>query len=336
VSEGIDTEGCLEFLEAAYCWELPEEKWLARLATATSRVWGRPRWACGFTYDLSDLKHLRFARPVLLGGSPLVEEFLVDGMSQLTPDMLARSFRATSLGFARPLGLINDMSADRMRRLDMVDYFGINGRDAGGKGCFIGLGAERAQLSAGEILIFQRLAFHLASAYRVRCRLREHAQDPLDQWEALFHPDGHLLEARGPAEPPEEKKALGRAAQSMLDVRRRRGGIVEPTSGWRPRIQGRWTLVDAFSRSGRRYIVARENEAPGPGLDGLTGREQQVVASAISGRSNKEIAYDLGITPATTRVLLARACAKLGVRTKQELLQLPILKALRGEPPDSK
>ena len=118
--------------------------------------------------------------------------------------------------------------------------------------------------------------------------------------------NGYLLEARGPAEPAEEQEALGRAARAMLQVRRRRAGSGDPTSGWRPRIAGRWTLVDAFSRRGQRFIVARENEAPAPGLEALTNREQQVVASAISGRSNKEIAYDLGISSNTARVLRPR------------------------------
>src|SRR6185295_15697673 len=106
--------------------------------------------------------------PVIVGGSRLVEEFLTDGMATLTPDMLSRSFAATSIGFARPLGLISDVSDDRLRRLRTADYFGVNGRDASGRGCFIGLGVGRSTLEDQEIVLFRRLASHLTSAYRLR------------------------------------------------------------------------------------------------------------------------------------------------------------------------
>jgi DNA-binding NarL/FixJ family response regulator len=38
-------------------------------------------------------------------------------------------------------------------------------------------------------------------------------------------------------------------------------------------------------------------------------REQQVVALATLGRTNKFIAYELGLAHSTVRVLMARACA---------------------------
>ena len=333
--EGAASGGALEFLEAAYSWELPEEKWLGKLATAVARVWGSPRWVCGFSYDASDLSRFNFTAPVLIGGSAQLRDFLVEGMSRMTPEMLMRTFRSRQpMGFGRSLGGADGESEMMLARAGTVDTFGLNGLDTSGKGCFVGIGAERKTLTASEILVFQRLAFHLASAYRIRRRLREQAQDPLDNWEALVDLNGYLLEARGAAEPEEEQEALGRAARAMLQVRRRRAGSGDPTSGWRPRIAGRWTLVDAFSRRGQRFIVARENEAPAPGLEALTNREQQVVASAISGRSNKEIAYDLGISSNTARVLLSRACARLGVRSKKELLELPRIKALRGVLPE--
>jgi DNA-binding NarL/FixJ family response regulator len=99
-------------------------------------------------------------------------------------------------------------------------------------------------------------------------------------------------------------------------------------------VSGRWTIVDAYSASGRRYFVARENEVQPPGLDQLTTREQQVVAAAAAGLSNKEIAYDLGISPVTVRVLLSRACERLGVGDRRALLGLPSIRALRGEAED--
>jgi DNA-binding CsgD family transcriptional regulator len=227
---------------------------------------------------------------------------------------------------------VSDESDRGLASLETVDFFGLNGLDSSAKGCFIGLGTERSSMSSEEILVFQRLAYHLSSAYRIRRRLGERKEEPLLHWEALLRPDGELLEARDDAKPGEERQALSRAARSMEGVRRSRNR--EPTPHWRPRVRGRWTLIDAFTRGGERYIVARENQTNAPGFGALTAREQQVIASAAAGRSNKEIAYELGVSHATIRVLLARACRRLGVRSRRQLFDLPAIKTLRGEPID--
>ena len=54
----------------------------------------------------------------------------------------------------------------------------------------------------------------------------------------------------------------------------------------------------------------------------LTAREREVVERAMSGSHNKEIAYDLGVSDSTIRVLVSRAASKLGVRTRRELLAM--------------
>lgn len=78
----------------------------------------------------------------------------------------------------------------------------------------------------------------------------------------------------------------------------------------------RVVIVDRFERGGRWFIVGVEQR----GDAALTKRESQVVDAAIGGRSNKYIAYELGVSDSTVRVLLARAARKLGVRTRAELV----------------
>jgi DNA-binding CsgD family transcriptional regulator len=322
-------EACLQFLEAAYQWDVFEEQWLERLVSAFARVWGTPRWGCAFTYDASDVERFRFSAPITIGGSRLLREFLVKGLSSLTPEMLARSFLSTAVGFARPLGVIDEKSSSRLTRLDTSDHFGINGRDASRRGCFLGLGADRTELTGDEVILFQRLSAHLASAYRLRRILEERGERAIDEWEAMADVDGTVLESRGPADSSRERDSIALAVRSRESARRR-GAKKMPTTEWRPRVSSRWTLIDVFSRAGRRYVVARENHAPSPGLDALTEREQQIVASAATGQSTKEIAYELGISHGTVRVLLARACGRLGVSSKKELLDLHLIRALRG------
>jgi DNA-binding NarL/FixJ family response regulator len=66
------------------------------------------------------------------------------------------------------------------------------------------------------------------------------------------------------------------------------------------------TNAEALSFLGRAF-------APGRGpLPAFTPRERQIVDSVRSGQTHKEIAYDLGISDATVRVLYARAMRKLG------------------------
>jgi DNA-binding CsgD family transcriptional regulator len=52
----------------------------------------------------------------------------------------------------------------------------------------------------------------------------------------------------------------------------------------------------------------------------LSLRERQVLNSASKGRTNKEIAHELGIAHSTVRVLLARASHKLRARTRDEVI----------------
>jgi DNA-binding NarL/FixJ family response regulator len=85
-------------------------------------------------------------------------------------------------------------------------------------------------------------------------------------------------------------------------------------------VDARWTLTDHCEPVGRRYVLARENAPKPQGPASLSKREQQVVALATLGRSNKFIAYELGLAHSTVRVLMARACLKLRAKTRSELV----------------
>lgn len=115
---------------------------------------------------------------------------------------------------------------------------------------------------------------------------------------------------------------------SGLTVEFSHGRRVEPRS---PRMRTRWTLVDATAKSGETYVVARPQRTRSPGLDGLTEREQQVVVQAAAGLSTKEIGFELRIAHSTVRVLLGRACARLGV-SRGRLHDLPALRQKTGDP----
>jgi two-component system response regulator DesR len=52
--------------------------------------------------------------------------------------------------------------------------------------------------------------------------------------------------------------------------------------------------------------------APAPVLGPLTPREEQVIGLIDRGMTSKEVAYELGVSDATVRVLISRALRKLG------------------------
>jgi DNA-binding CsgD family transcriptional regulator len=78
-----------------------------------------------------------------------------------------------------------------------------------------------------------------------------------------------------------------------------------------------WTVVAEFRDGPARYVLLRLNDA----VEGLTVRERQVLARAAIGQTNKVIAYELGLSDSTVRVHMARACAKLGVETRDAAIE---------------
>lgn len=54
--------------------------------------------------------------------------------------------------------------------------------------------------------------------------------------------------------------------------------------------------------------------SPGTKHASLSPRERQILEMITAGRSQKEVAFDLGVSDATVRVLYSRAMRKLGRR----------------------
>jgi two-component system response regulator FixJ len=65
---------------------------------------------------------------------------------------------------------------------------------------------------------------------------------------------------------------------------------------------------------------------------GLSPRERQVLDALVAGRSNKQIAYDLGISPRTVEVHRAHMLERLGTRSLAEAVRLAVMAALAPVP----
>ena len=95
--------------------------------------------------------------------------------------------------------------------------------------------------------------------------------------------------------------------------------------GWqlKPAFRERWRAITSHLASGRRtrFLVAKPNPPRPPAVPQLTPRERAVVALAVLGRSNKLIAYELGLSLSSVGTYLQRAQRRLGVSSRAALIR---------------
>lgn len=83
----------------------------------------------------------------------------------------------------------------------------------------------------------------------------------------------------------------------------------------------RWAVIADFVSCGERYLVVRETSNARVNIRPLTAREREIVMRMAAGATPKAIAYELGLSDSTVRVLMGRARAKLGLETRAALLE---------------
>lgn len=167
--------------------------------------------------------------------------------------------------------------------------------------------------------LWTRFAAHLGAALRLR-RLK--AEPSPDSALAVLSPNGRLEHGNDDSAIAAQAP-LGQAAKA---IDRARGKLrrLDPEAAaalWRTMVRGEWSLVDWYDHDGKRFLLAQENRIPSRSKQSLTPREEQVVACAAMGHSNKLIAYDLGLSVGSVAVLLGRASRKLGVSGRVPLVR---------------
>ena len=112
-----------------------------------------------------------------------------------------------------------------------------------------------------------------------------------------------VLKSTGASEPP-----------------RPREGATDAAAIWRGLQAGRWSLVERVDVAGKCFVVAVEKPPAPRRAVALTPRQRAACGLAVLGQSNKEIGYALGISTAAATMLLGRARAAFGARTRVELI----------------
>jgi NarL family two-component system response regulator LiaR len=89
--------------------------------------------------------------------------------------------------------------------------------------------------------------------------------------------------------------------------------------------QGRPTLDPAAIQALMHQQATRREPALG---SDLTGREREVLTLMIDGKTNKEIAEELTLSPGTVRVYVSNILAKLGTSNRTEAVSLALQRKL--------
>ncbi len=319
----------LRVVEAAHALEVTDEEWLKSVAEAV-----RPHLDDDFGLAAFEFVRVGDEPPTMLQSQHLwMPESLAavyPGMfANMPPELRVRPFRLGPCVSGSEMMNMKQEFADLpqmksgLQKFGMFDSIWITATDPMGRGCGFHAGRKTiAWATAAEKRRWGRVAAHLSSLVRLRYRLREaERREPLA---AVFDPSGKLHDATGDAQHADARDTLRDAVLSIEKARgpQRVEAPDQALDAWPALVAGKWSLVDQVEHDGRRYIVARENEPRAPGPSALSEREKQVLGYARLGHHNKLIAYELGIAQSTVRVLMARAMAKLGVRTRAELLKI--------------
>jgi DNA-binding CsgD family transcriptional regulator len=327
----------LDCLAAAYRLDLDDAEYVRNIADEAAPLLDRGLGVLAYTYDAQDLDNpaidhfatsqrfdarwlSRFYAEVEAAGHPTAPQptgfhawsHMTCGQASLVAKMRPYLPLFAHIGGAR-------------------DTFAVNALDASGRGLWIGAPMRSTRkVSDEQVTLFTRFAAHLTSAVR----LRQNAGGSKPKVAAILSPSGDLLHAEASEGVVDAREELRLAALAFDQSRTKKVNAEAATRRWRPLVESRWTLIDEFESDGRRLVVAVENGPPTrPPRKDLSEREHQVMTQAHLGHDNKVIAYELGLSHSTVRVLLHRAATKLGASTRREAIARfdALVKQLRNE-----
>jgi DNA-binding CsgD family transcriptional regulator len=316
-------------IEAGYQLGGSEAEWLHGVAAALQPLLDTGHGVCAYTFDLNQPSRTWFDNAALLDMSPsfhamgiaLTEQHEASRLMHLDPEPLSSGTE----GFRRMFGShdIGKPWDDFCERSGIGDTVALRTIEPGGRGvCVLSGATDPRTFDRRSRRLWARVSTHLAAARRMRAVLHDDAHAAEDRLEAALTPSGRLAHAEGPARQRLAREALQEAVrrQERARGRMRRQDPEAATEAWSALVTGRWSLVDRFESDGRRYLVARPNEVRVPDPRALTERERVIAHLAALGKTNKLIAYELGLSPSTVATHLAGALRKLGLRSRTELV----------------
>jgi DNA-binding NarL/FixJ family response regulator len=314
-------------VEGLYAPDLPDERWLQLVAENLQPFLDQHSLGIvGGMYSCPDPCSFTATRVLMCDVSEAMQADFFSGMKDLSPDFVAHAFLNQSVSLGTDLRGWDDISNVRSgaaRAVGVVDALTLNVVEPDGDGCwFVSPRSERCPIPNDLYLVLTRFSRHLAAAHRLR-RRHPSARVSAVAAEAIVDPTGRVEHADGPAKDASKQMTLRRAVRAMDAARSRKAGSDQGAAigQWKSFVADRWTMLDHFESDSKRFVLAMENRPKPPSLGLLSQRERQVLSRASLGRENKAIAADLGLAPSTVRVLMARAAAKMGARSRKDLIE---------------
>jgi DNA-binding NarL/FixJ family response regulator len=296
----------LAILEAACDLAESRQETLRAIARAAARAIPHGPVAVG-CFDRNaqlDVHSLHFERA---DGSYIVR---VLECQQLLPSAIRRMTLSLAPRAIRYHPGLCERLPDRLRVLAR-DTFPLcvvaNTGDGGGLHIVFG-NPDMAEWPRARMRYFHAVARHLAIAWRIRMALTPGAASPVIAAELRL--DGTSSGLSHEASTPTAREALRRA---VLTRERARASRRPSGELWPALIAGRWSLFDAFTAAGTRYVVAYENPTEPTALRALQPRERAVLEHALAGRSGKWVALELALSESAVTRTLHTALRKLGV-----------------------
>jgi DNA-binding CsgD family transcriptional regulator len=325
----------LSIVETAYDVESPQSEWLRGLLDATDRSLGAELggFACAFDAGSGGLT-LPLSHAVVRQAPETVKAIL-DALVQTPPPWVSRYMAnprsasiCTMTSEVDPKAKLSYRT--RLAREGVHDGVNIVCMGSDRHGVLISLGVQAGfRLTPNTRRHLAQVATHVVAAQRLRRRLDGTASVGIEAAAsaeapgAILSAEGKILHANGDTALANARRALHDAVCDIESARTSwRDDEGKALDLWKGLVSARWTLVEQFDAQGKRYILARENAPASAALAKLSPTESCVVRHAAQGYTTKEIAYTLGISPTTVRVLIMRAVHRCGVRSRAELLQL--------------
>jgi len=319
--------GYVDAVEAAYDLRGDDTTWVKRMLEPLAPLLGEH----GAVAWYGDSPQFESGGCATWGTAPEVgaagERFFREAPQILTALL---SSRPMGVGVASddlsPLGI--DLSAtDAMVRIShpigMTDGLMLRATCPSGVSLLVGAPqpTKPAPFSPKRRARLERVAAHALTALRLRRALGTKSEDAGD---AVLRPDGAVAHAEGEATNAGVLEALREAVRNAERARTRQGrsDTDAALAAWQALVAGRWTLVDRFDSDGRRYLVARRNDPSVDAPAAITRREAQITGYIALGRTQQQIAYELGLAASTVNTSLSATMSKLGIHSRAELIRL--------------
>jgi len=322
----------IAIVEAAYALEPDAQQWLDRIVELAHPSLDQGHGVFGYEYDLRDPGQFLIGARSLKGVDAVTtkraERFSFAASAEVNRLLYPRTptFGTGSQRLGHAIARLP--VARKLIRSGMVDGLAATCATGDGRGVLLGAVLRQNRRANQQLVsVWTRITLHLAAAYRLRTALLGRgALDPVPSAAAILDPGGRVQHAVGSARGPDAREVLRRA---VLRVDRARGELRRQDAEralelWKGLVDARWTLVDHFDTDGRRFVVATKNPLPFNRPLRLTLRERQVAALVAVGRSNKLIAYELGISQGAVASTLSHVMQKLGLRSRTELVSLAL------------